>query len=97
MIDKSRTITSDTIRLFQTLKKESRIFETITPIQKLIKMFPRKIKSFKLDFSASLNNFSLQKYIEKCGNATDTVIVVLNEKDKVFGGYTPLCFVNGDN
>lgn len=60
-------------------------------MQTMIKMFPRKIKSLKLLFQASKNNFRLEKYYNDCGTETDTIIIAMTDKNKIFGGYTPFC------
>lgn len=30
-----------------------------------------------------------------CGDVTDTIVIALTNKDKIFGGFTPFCFWNG--
>jgi len=64
-------------------------------MQKLIKMFSKRVQSIKLLFQASKQNFSMEKYYEVCGSQTHTLIVTLTNKDKIFGGYTPFCFWDG--
>jgi len=60
-------------------------------------MFPRKIQSLKLLYQASKNDFSLEKYYDFCGTMTDTIIIVLTNRKKILGGYTPFCLWNGDD
>ena len=44
----------------------------------------------KLLYRASENNFSMEKFYQKCSNIANTVIVMKTEFDKIIGGYTPL-------
>ncbi len=41
-------------------------------------------------FKASEHKFSLPKYYELCGAETNTILICLNDKNKIIGAFTPL-------
>ena len=43
-------------------------------------------------FKASSNGFRWPKYLEQCGNLTNTIIIAKTKKGKIIGGFTPLSF-----
>ena len=44
----------------------------------------------KLIYRASLNEFSTKKFWDLCTNIPNTLVVILTERHKVIGGYTPV-------
>lgn len=50
---------------------------------------PQVIKSVKLIFKASENDFKLEEYWAKCGDLTHTMIICETKRHRVIGGYTP--------
>ena len=48
-------------------------------------------------FKASSNGFRWPKYLEQCGNLTNTIIIAKTKKGKIIGGFTPLSFNPSDN
>lgn len=70
----------------------SKILDSLTPIEPHFE--GRVIKSAKLIFRASENNFSIKKFHELCDNIPDTLTLVHNEFGKKFGGYTPVAWTS---
>ena len=66
--------------------------DSLTPIEPYFD--GRVIKSAKLIFRASENNFSIKKFHELCDNIPDTLTLVHNEFGKKFGGYTPVAWTS---
>jgi hypothetical protein len=56
----------------------------------MIKLFGKKLSKVELLFTASKNEFSINKYFEVCGKVPNTVFVVKTEKDKIIGAFSPL-------
>ena len=54
------------------------------------KYFPKKIKKYNLLYLASRDGYEIEKFHEKCDDKKFTVILVLTEKNKIFGGFTEL-------
>ena len=55
------------------------------------KFFNNKtIASFKLIYRASENEFSIQKFHQKCDGVANTLTVIWTEFDRKIGGFTPL-------
>jgi hypothetical protein len=70
----------------------SKILESLSSVEPYFE--GRVIKSAKLIFRASENNFSIKRFHELCDNISDTLTLVHNEFGKKFGGYTPVAWTS---
>ena len=61
-----------------------------TDVGALQRLFEEKIKSFRLLFRASENNFSIKEFHRKCDAQGGTLTLIETEFGKVIGGYTPI-------
>ncbi len=58
----------------------------------LVKWLLKPISKILFQFKASSNGFQLNKYFQKCGDLTNTIVIVKTTKGKIFGAFTPLSF-----
>ena len=69
--------------------KEYFIFKTLMN-DGIMKYFHKKIKKYNLLYLASRDGYGVEDFHEKCDGKGFTVILVLTEKNKIFGGFTEL-------
>ncbi len=55
-------------------------------------IFIKPVSKIVFKFKASSNGFRLHKYIEQCGDLTNTIIIAKKKKGQIIGGFTPLSF-----
>ncbi len=46
--------------------------------------------SVNLLYHAGSHDFSVKKFHELCDGLPNTLVIIRNDKDKVYGGYTPV-------
>ena len=51
---------------------------------------PKPVKELQLLYRGSKNEFSVEKFHQKCDGKEDTITIVETQFGKVIGGYTPL-------
>lgn len=61
-------------------------------IQKFFESQGQKIKSVKLLFRASQNNFTVANFHNTCNGQGQTITICENTYGKIIGGYTPLAW-----
>ena len=59
-------------------------------IDRLLRFFPKRVKSIKIMYKASKENFSVEKYFQLCGKEKNTVIIAETTMGKILGAFTPL-------
>ena len=71
--------------------KLSKVVCTVEEKSTVRKFFNNKtIASFKLIYRASENEFSIQKFHQKCDGVANTLTVIWTEFNHKIGGFTPL-------
>ncbi|KAJ5075755.1 pep-cterm sorting domain-containing protein [Anaeramoeba ignava] len=55
------------------------------------------IYKMKLGFSAKRDGFSAQKWHEKCDNKGKTLVIIKTKDNFIFGGFTKVGFISGNN
>ena len=63
----------------------------------LVKWLLKPISKIVFQFKASNNGFQINKYFLKCGDLTNTIVIVKTNKGKIFGAFTPLSLNHPSN